>query len=205
MENIYRTTPLDKIPWNMETPPDILKSFLSANVEKHARVIELGCGAGNYVIYLAREGFSAAGVDISETAIEIARKSAAEQKADCNFYAADVLGNLEEISPAFDFAYDWELLHHIFPEDREKYVGNVHRLLKPAGRYLSVCFSEASDQFGGEGKYRTTPINTVLYFSSEEEMISLFEPLFKIRELKTVQITGKYAPHKAICADMLKM
>ena len=117
---------------------------------------------------------------------------------------ADVLGDLAEVRGPFDFAYDWELLHHIFPSDRKRYVGNVHRLLGPEGRYLSVCFSEKSPHFGGIGKYRRTPLGTVLYFSSEEEMVSLFQPMFEIKELKTVDIPGKVAVHKAIYAFMTK-
>ncbi len=70
----------------------------------------------------------------------------------CNFISSDVLGDMAEIQETFDFAYDWELLHHIFPEVRETYIHNVHRLLNPEGRYLSVCFSEKSPEFGGTGK-----------------------------------------------------
>jgi SAM-dependent methyltransferase len=116
-----------------------------------------------------------------------------------------MLGDLKELGEAFDFAYDWEVLHHIFPEAREKYVENVHRLLKPGGRYLSVCFSEESPQFGGTAKYRETPLGTVLYFSSEAELKELFKPYFRVEELKTIQIEGKYAPHLAVWGLMVKI
>ncbi len=85
-----------------------------------------------------------------------------------------------------------------------KYINNVHRLLNPEGMYLSVCFSEKSPQFGGVGKYRKTPLDTVLYFSSESEIVSLVEPLFEIEKLETVEIQGKFAPHRAIYAFMKK-
>jgi cyclopropane fatty-acyl-phospholipid synthase-like methyltransferase len=204
MEQIYRGMSLENIPWNRETPPDLLQSLVHAHTIIPCKTIELGCGAGNYVIYLAQQGFDVTGVDISNAAIEIAKKSASEKSVTCKFIAADVLGDMPEIREAYDFAYDWELLHHIFPEDREKYIRNVHRLLKPGGRYLSVCFSEKSPQFGGEGKYRKTPIDTVLYFSSESEMKSLFDPSFYIEELKTIDIEGKFATHKAIYAFLKK-
>ncbi|MCK5313022.1 MAG: class I SAM-dependent methyltransferase, partial [Desulfobacteraceae bacterium] len=97
------------------------------------------------------------------------------------------------------------LLHHIFPEHREQYLKNVYRLTKPGGKYLSVFFSEDSPQFGGKGKIRKTPLDTELYFSSEKEMIPLYEPLFEINELKTVEIMGKFAPHKAIYAYLQKI
>lgn len=204
MEHIYKSVPPDRIPWNIESPPAILQAIVDTNTVTPCRSIEFGCGTGNYVIYLASRGFDAVGVDISGAAIEIAKRSASGKGAACRFIVADVLGDLEEIREPFDFAYDWELLHHIFPPDRERYVGNVSRLLVPAGRYLSVCFSEKSAQFGGTGKYRRTPLDTVLYFSSESEMISLFEPLFVIDDLKTIDIEGKFATHKAVYAFMRK-
>ena len=204
MEKIYRSIPLDKIPWNIETPPDILQNIVKTEKIKPCKVIELGCGTGNYVIYLSSKGFDATGVDISKTAIEIAINSTSKKGINCNFISSDVLGDMAEVQDTFDFAYDWELLHHIFPQDREKYINNVHRLLNLEGMYLSVCFSEKSPQFGGAGKYRKTPLDTVLYFSSESEIVSLVEPLFEIKELETVEIQGKFAPHRAIYAFMKK-
>ncbi len=204
MEKIYRNIPPEKIPWNIETAPDILQHIVETGKIKPCRVIELGCGTGNYVIYLSTKGFDATGVDISKTAIGIAKSSASKTGVTCNFITADVLGDMSEVQDTFDFAYDWELLHHIFPPDRETYVNNVYRLLNPEGMYLSVCFSEKSPQFGGAGKYRKTPLDTVLYFSSESEMVSLFKPLFEIQELETVDIKGKFAPHKAIYTFLKK-
>ena len=205
MEKIYSTISPENIPWNIETPPDILRDIVKTEKVKPCKVIELGCGTGNYVIYLSASGFIATGVDISKTAIEMARNSAVKRKAQCNFIVADVLSEMTEVQDTFDFAYDWELLHHIFPQDREKYMKNVYRLLNPGGQYLSVCFSEKSPQFGGEGKYRRTPLDTILYFSSESEMVSLFTKYFEIEELKTIDIKGKFAPHKAIYAFLKKV
>jgi SAM-dependent methyltransferase len=112
---------------------------------------------------------------------------------------------MTEVQDIFDFAYDWELLHHIFPQDREKYMQNVYRLLSPGGQYLSVCFSEKSPQFVGVGKYRRTPLDTILYFSSESEMVSLFIEYFETEELKPFDITAKFAPHRAIYAFLKKV
>lgn len=204
MEKIYKDLPLDKIPWHMETPPDILQDIVNTEKIKPCSAIEFGCGTGNYVIYLAGKGFDATGVDFSETAIEIAKATASKMEVNCNFISADVLGDMAEIPDTFDFAYDWELLHHIFPEDRQAYIHNVQRLINTEGTYLSVCFSEKSPQFGGSGKYRKTPLGTLLYFSSENEIASLVKPFFEILELKTVEIKGKYAPHKAVYAYLRK-
>ena len=204
MEKLYSNIPPEKIPWNLETPPDILQDIVKTEKVKPCKVIEFGCGTGNYVIYLSTKGFDATGIDFSESAIELAKKSAPKNGVNCKFISADVLGEMGEVKETFDFAYDWELLHHIFPQDREKYINNVYRLLNHGGQYLSVCFSEESPQFGGVGKYRKTPLDTVLYFSSESEMMSLFKSHFEVEELKTVDIKGKFATHKVIYAFMKK-
>jgi len=200
IDRIYRTVPLDSIPWNSGTPPDALVALVTGGSVRPCRTIDLGCGAGNYAIWLAGLGFDVTGVDSSPTAIRIAEKNAREKGVQCRFIVADLLGDLLEVTGTFDFAFDWELLHHIFPEDRETYARNVHRVLNPGAMYLSVCFSEDDPQFGGAGKFRKTPIGTTLYFSSESELRELFSPYFVVRELKTIEVSGKYGPHRAVYA-----
>ena len=195
MDRIYKNMPLEKIPWNSETPPEALVELVESGRVKPCKTIDLGCGAGNYAVYLAGRGFEVIGIDNSPTAIRIAREHANKKGVKATFLVADVVGDLDELKETFDFAYDWELLHHIFPEKRKKYVENVKRILNPGGKYFSVCFSEKDSQFGGAGKYRKTPLGTVLYFSSIDELRDLFEPYFTIEELKVIAISGKFVPH----------
>lgn len=204
MDDIYRKIPAGRIPWNVETPPDVLVELVEGGRVLPCKTIDLGCGAGNYAIYLAEKGFDVTGVDISQRAIEIARRNAKKRGVECEFRVADVLGDLESIEGPFDFAYDWELLHHIHPENRERFVQNVYSVLHPGSQYLSVCFSVKDPQFGGEGKFRRTSIGTILYFSSEEELRELFSPFFEIIELKTIEIRGKSNPHQANYAFMVR-
>ena len=204
MDTIYGEFPVEDIPWNFEEPPRVLVDLVQTGVIKPCRTIDLGCGTGNYALYLAGEGFDVTAVDISACAVEIAKNNSIKKGTPCNFYVADVLGDLDPTGSTYDFAYDWELLHHIFPENREKYLSNIVELLNPGGRYLSVCFSEKSEQFGGTGKYRETPLGTRLYFSSENELQDLFASYFSIDSLKTIVVEGKFAPHKAIYAFLTK-
>jgi len=200
IDRIYQDIPLDSIPWNIGTPPDALVALVMGEGVRPCTTIDLGCGAGTYAIWLAGLGFDVTGVDSSKTAIGIAEKNAREKGVRCRFIVADLLGDLHEVTGTFDFAFDWELLHHIFPEDRETYIKNVYKILNPGATYFSVCFSEKDPQFGGSGKYRKTRIGTTLYFSSEPELQELFLPYFVIRELKTIEIGGKYGSHLAVYA-----
>ncbi len=198
IDRIYRDVPLDKIPWNSESPPDALVTLVRSGKIRPCKTVDLGCGAGNYALYLAGRGFEVTGIDSSPTAIQIAQANARKQGAACRFIVANLLGDMHEVTDTFDFAYDWEVLHHIFPEDRETYVKNVRKILNPGATYLSVCFSETDPQFGGKGKFRKTPVGTTLYFSSEPELRDLFSRYFEIRELKTIEVSGKYGSHCAV-------
>jgi len=198
IDRIYRTVPLDKIPWNSETPPAPLVELVESKRVLPCRAVDLGCGSGNYAIYLATHGFDVTGIDSSPAAVRIAIENARRKGVRCRFIVADLTGDLHEVQECFDFAFDWEFLHHLFPEDRESYVCNVARILNPGARYLSVSFSETDPQFGGTGKFRTTPIGTTLYFSSESELSDLFSPFFLIHELKTIEVSGRFGLHRAV-------
>jgi len=205
MDAIYREFALDDIPWNVETPPNDLTDLIESRWILPCDAADLGCGVGNYTLWLASKGFTMTGLDLSPQAIELASDRAEQKNFKCRFITRDMTENQMDLDKAFDFAFDWEVLHHVFPEVRGAYIKNVHRMLRSKGKYFSVCFSEEEPHsFGGSGKYRKTPLGTTLYFSSEEELKQLFEPLFIVEQLRTVEVLGKKGNHVAIKAMMVK-
>jgi SAM-dependent methyltransferase len=202
MDEIYED--LQQVPWNLTDPPRLLVDLVESGRIAPCRAVDLGCGAGNYAVWLAGKGFEMTGVDLSPNALEHARRLAEKKGVNCRFHRADMTGDVIGMDNAFDFAYDWEVLHHVFPEDRESYVRNVHRMLRTGATYLSVCFSVKDQGFGGESKFRETPLGTTLYFSSEGELRLLFEPQFDIAELGIEKIEGKYGPHDAVKALLIR-
>ncbi len=205
MEKIYPELNLEDIPWNIENPPAPLMELFESGWVLPCDAVDLGCGAGNYAMWLASKGFRMTGLDLSPGAIEIAKNLAKQKESACRFLVQDMTHVVKDLDNAFDFAYDWEVLHHVFPESRERYVKNVHRMLRSGGKYFSLCFSEEdSPSFGGTGKSRKTPLGTTLYFSSEQELQELFEPLFDIEQLCTIEVPGKMDSHMAVKAVMLK-
>jgi len=198
MDDIYGSTPLQRIPWHIEQPPELLQQLVEQGQVRPCTAVDLGCGAGNYALWLAAQGFAVTGIDLSAKAIEIATEQATSRRIDCTFLAGDLTEKAFKLNEKFAFAYDWEVLHHVFPEQRELYLSQVRELLEADGLYFSVCFSEQDPDFGGVGKYRQTPMDTTLYFSSEQEIQDLLEPGFAILQLSTQQISGKYGPHMAV-------
>jgi len=166
-------------------------------------VLEAGCGTGNHARYFAAHGFDVTGVDIAPTAVGIARRNAAAEGLDCSFLTADLTADPPAFAEKFDFAWEWEVLHHIAPALRPAWVRNLHHLLNPGAAYISVCFSEDDEQFGS-GKMRRTPIGTTLYFSSEDELRALFAAHFAIEELRTMRIPGTRGAHAVIYAQLFR-
>ena len=204
MEQIYGTAPVDKIPWNIKQPPRQLVELVESGKIAPCLTVDLGCGTGNYAIWLARKGFHVTGIDISEKAVDLARKLAEQEEVECMFRVGNLTDTDFTVDNEYEFAYDWEVLHHVFPEDRYTYIQNVSRLLHKGAKYFSVCFNEQDPDFGGKGKYRKTPMETTLYFSSEKEIEQILDAHFEIKELTTTEIAGKYGPHKAVIAFAVK-
>ena len=71
MERIYQDVPLDSIPWNLAEPPQLLVEAVRTGKIKPCKAVDLGCGAGNYAVWLAGKGFDITGIDISRQAIPV--------------------------------------------------------------------------------------------------------------------------------------
>jgi len=108
-----------------------------------------------------------------------------------DFVAGDVMEGVPGLDDSFDFAFDWEVFHHIFPTSVRRTFGTYIACSARGATYLSVSFSEHDSAFGGEGRFRTTPLGTVLCFSNEAEMRGLLEPIFELLDLRTVEVGGK--------------
>jgi cyclopropane fatty-acyl-phospholipid synthase-like methyltransferase len=196
-DRIYRSAEGDQIAWHYDDPPEQLIALVESGQVAPCKAIELGCGLGCQSVALAERGFEVTGVDCSAAAIEQARRHADEAGVKVQFEVGDLLGPLDGLTPPYQLAWDWEVLHHVFPAQRPAFVQAVADLLGPKGRYLSVAFSEQDRWLAEQGKFRRTPIDTVLYFSSERELREQFEPTFRVIELSTIEIRGKFAPHLA--------
>jgi ubiquinone/menaquinone biosynthesis C-methylase UbiE len=136
------------------------------------RVLDIGCGTGENALYLAENGFSVIGVDLSSRAIAAARAKTAERRLDVDFRAGNAL-SLDFEDSAFDNVIDSGLFHTFNDKDRPAYVSEMARVLAPGGRYFMLCFSE-KEPTGWGGPRRVT----------KEEIKARFSPLFRINYIR---------------------
>lgn len=134
----YRT---GNVPWDRPGASEHLAWAVEAFGIAPGKAIDICCGTGTNVIWLAQRGFEVVGVDIAPRAIAKARAKAADAGVDCTFVAADFLGETVDGGP-FAFAFDRGGFHSIEgAEARAAFARNVAALLAPGGLWVSVMGS----------------------------------------------------------------
>lgn len=98
-----------------------------------ARILELGCGTGSLSCMLAQRGFKVTGIDISESAIALARSVAVERAVEVKFEVAEAC-TWDAPVGVFDVVIDSHLLHCVsVASDRARLLGQMARCQAQAG------------------------------------------------------------------------
>ncbi|HKP36134.1 MAG TPA: class I SAM-dependent methyltransferase [Pyrinomonadaceae bacterium] len=105
------------------------------------RVLEIGCGMGTDGAQFAAAGADYTGVDLTEAAIDLARKKFAASGLKGEFRVADA-EKLDFADESFDMVYSHGVLHHT--PDIESAIGEIHRVLKPGGRAVVMLYHRGS-------------------------------------------------------------
>ena len=105
------------------------------------RVLEIGCGLGTDGAQFAKAGADYTGVDLTEAAIELARKGFEISNLKGQFRIADA-ENLDFPDESFDVVYSHGVLHHT--PDTARAVREIHRVLKTGGRAIVMLYHRGS-------------------------------------------------------------
>lgn len=99
-----------------------------------AEVLEYGVGPGSDAFALAEQGARVTGIDISDTAVAIARREAERRGLQIDFQVnnAEATGFDNE---SFDLICGNGILHHL---DLQKAIAEIYRLLRPGGGAVFV-------------------------------------------------------------------
>jgi ubiquinone/menaquinone biosynthesis C-methylase UbiE len=105
------------------------------------RVLEIGCGLGTDGAQFAKAGAVYTGVDLTEAAVELARRRFELFDLPGTFRTADA-ENLDFADNSFDVVYSHGVLHHT--PDTVRAVREVHRVLRPGGRAVVMLYHRDS-------------------------------------------------------------
>jgi ubiquinone/menaquinone biosynthesis C-methylase UbiE len=113
-----------------EDMPRIVKLFKKNRVK---RVLDLGCGSGRHVVYLAKNGFEVYGIDIAKSGIKIAKNWLKEEKLKANLKVGDIYKKLPYKGNFFDAIICIRTLNHGKIEWIRRCIKEMRRVLKPNG------------------------------------------------------------------------
>jgi SAM-dependent methyltransferase len=118
--------------WNLsEASPELQEAVADGWLPTHGRVLDVGCGLGSEIGWLAELGYSGVGIDLSVAACTQAQA----RFPTALFFPAD-LRQLPFLDQTFDVALDRGCFHYLPEPDRSKYERELRRVLKPGGRLL---------------------------------------------------------------------
>jgi 2-polyprenyl-3-methyl-5-hydroxy-6-metoxy-1,4-benzoquinol methylase len=137
-----------KTSWDEQADPEasfdkfVMRPFLEESLAEmpqgsHGRsALEVGCGSGPICCFLAARGWAVRGIDVSQTALEMAQRNADQRGLTVQFDAADICG-MPAQPDRYDLVIDGHCLHCLVrDEHRREALTAVHRLLKPDGLFL---------------------------------------------------------------------
>ena len=124
-------------------PDKCVVDFMKRHAIKNA--CEFGCGEGRNAIYLAKNDIYTEAYDLSEIAIENARKNARESKVEKVVFKAENIFELDLMNKRFDLVVDSGIFHHLTPHRRLLYRDIVSNILAENGYFILLCFAAGED------------------------------------------------------------
>jgi ubiquinone/menaquinone biosynthesis C-methylase UbiE len=146
-------------------------AFKMFKVRKGMKILDVGCGTGNFSIKLADMGCRVTGVDISVNMLDIARKKAEKGGYNIDFYNMDAY-SLDFADEEFDGVFSMAAFEFI--TQPEKALDELLRVVKKGGQVLVGTISR--DSSWGElyltEEYQKNTVFKYADFKTLEEMKS---------------------------------
>jgi len=139
-------------PWSIGAPQPELAALIEQG-KFHGDVLDVGCGEAAISLTLAERGHATLGLDLSPTAIDLARREADKRGlTNATFEVADI-SDFTGYDGRFGTTVDSTLFHSIPVEAREGYQRSIQRAAAPGASYYALVFDKAAVPGG--------PINAV--------------------------------------------
>ncbi|MFZ0042134.1 MAG: class I SAM-dependent methyltransferase [Solirubrobacteraceae bacterium] len=176
----------ERLPEDLRPPDRELRAgFLSANISAGDRVLDLGCGEGDFTAQAAGLGAEVLGVDVAEAAVRRARR----RHPELEFRAVPIDGPLPPSDGAYDVVWASEVVEHV--ADTARWLSEVRRVLVPGGRLLVTTPSHGRLRLllGGIGRY-SEPVGDHLHLYSAASLRQLLTDF----DFAEVRIRGAGGP-----------
>ena len=132
----------DRPPWSIGEPQPEIAALIEEG-KFHGEVLDAGCGEAAVSLYLAERGFTTVGLDLSPTAIDMARKEAVRRGlTKASFEVADIT-SFTGYDQRFGTIVDSTLFHSMPVEQRNGYQQSIVRAAAPGASYFVLVFNRS--------------------------------------------------------------
>ena len=175
-DDYYKQTDVEVMPWYEKNLDQDVENEIKSNNYNTGEFLDLGTGPGTQALQLSKYNFRVTGTDISQSAIDKAKKLS----NDINFLVDDVL-NSKLSDKTFDFILDRGIFHNFDISQRPQYLKQIKRILNENGILFLKCMSVEE---------KNIPDNDMPHKLSNQEIIDSFNADFDILKIKDSEFRG---------------
>lgn len=159
-----------------------VKSDLPAKLKRSPPAIDIGCGTGRNSVLLAETGFQVDAIDISESALDLARTL--KSSPNISYKKCSVF-DIDLVKLNYLVALDDGVFHHLRPDCIDDYFSKVRGILHDCGLFILVFLadSEANRSIQKYDDDINAPHFTKLYRPARVEYLA--RPYLKLLSLRT--------------------
>jgi 2-polyprenyl-3-methyl-5-hydroxy-6-metoxy-1,4-benzoquinol methylase len=132
----------ENIPWARQAVNPLLQSYLDEEAVHQGKALVIGCGLGDDAIALAEAGYAVTAIDVSQTALDLAKKRFPD--ANITFKKQDIF----EYDEVFDFVFEAFTIQSLPIEFREKMIKAVANTIAKGAKLLLVAHKR-EEEFEG--------------------------------------------------------
>lgn len=177
--------------------------FLSGKEMNEWDVLDLGSGTGRNANYLASQGANVSAIEIAENALDMAKQRAKDLGVEVNYVHQSIGETYPFPDASFDLVMDITSSNSLTNEEREVYLKEVSRVLKPGGMLMVRALSLENDKnaknllklFPGpeEHTYIMPGTGIMEHVFTRDEFYKLYQRYFTIKKFEKA-VT--YTPYK---------
>jgi SAM-dependent methyltransferase len=176
-------------PWSIGEPQPELATLIEQG-KFHGDVLDVGCGEAAISLDLAERGYTTVGLDMSPTAIDLARKEAQRRGlTNASFEVADI-STFTGYDNRFGTIVDSTLFHSIPVEAREGYQESIVRAAAPGASYFVLVFDKAAMPNG--------PINAV----TADELRDVVSKYWLVDDIRAARLHAKFVVGSTAMPDV---
>ena len=172
-EHIYETKAPTQVSWYQEHARFSLQYIRNTGIQKTDAIIDVGGGASTLVDDLLADGFQHISIlDVSPSALQLARQRLGARAVDVNWIEADIT-RAELPEQAYDLWHDRAVFHFLTqPADRQRYIDTVRRAVRVGGHVIVATFAlDGPERCSGLEVVRYSPESLHNEFGGDFEMV----------------------------------